>query len=892
MTLPLPNPRRKNLDCSNRSMTSSPARSEETIEEYLTRTPISTLRKAWHRSLLNYPGQLFLAITGIALGIAVVVSIDLAKQSALKAFVQATETLSGNASYRIVGSSGTIDENLYPRLRLDKLPFRFSPKIEGYLKIDRPDGGKLRILGIDPFAGTDLGVLDALSRNSLSETERGKLFRLLTLPGWVIVSKSTAERTHSLTSDRLQIVSAGRPKTLEIAARPEFSDPLEQQAMEDLLLTDIASAQEILELFGRITYIDVIAAGKDVDSARLRLLEERLPDGVELIPYARLNQNAHDLTASFYTNLTALSLLSVIVGMFLVYNTNHFLTVRRRPLIGMLRALGASRTQIFQLAIGESAMLGFAGTLAGLLLGSVLAYGLLDLIGDTINNVYFDLPSPRIQMSAVTFVEGLVLGTVVSVLTAIPPAREAVAVEPHHALARSQLESTARRQTLKSTWFGLVALLAGLLTTFTSGKSIAFGFAGLMLLVLGCALLTPWVLSRSSRGIYPLAHKFFGVLGSLPVRSMNAHLSRTGLAVAALMVAISAAVGVEIMVTSFRNSVSGWLEQRLNADIYISAPTSQALEESPLSERFRSKLARLDGVRSIGSVRRRILQRAHGMDQLSVIEPGPEAASGFHFVSGTANRVWKEFATNDTVIVTESYAYNHNLKTDSTLLLPTDRGPKEFLITGIYTDYNPGPGVISMSRPIYRRYWNDDRYTSLSVYAKPGADLKDLQRKVHGLNDSDRVLEVTERSSILKTSMSVFDQAFAVTDILQWLAATIAFLGVFSVLTTIQFDRVREYGVLRAVGITSNQLAALIAVESSLMGTIAGLLAIPVGVMTALLLVHVINQRSFGWSIGFHVPPETLIQGFLMGILAALLAGLIPAYRMSRTLPADALRND
>ncbi|MGH8550585.1 MAG: FtsX-like permease family protein [Methylococcales bacterium] len=868
-------------------------RSEQAIEAiFVTMGQLSVLRKAWHRYLLDYPGQLILSIAGIALGIAVVVSIDLAKQSALSAFVQATETISGKASYRIVGNSGPIDENLFPKLRLGSLPFRFLPKIEGYVKIDHPSHDKLRILGIDPFEEIDFGSITALNRASLSETESRKMVRILTQPGTVIVSRGTTERFNLENNNQLNIVGAGRKKTLEIAARPEFPDPLEQQAMEDLILTDIASAQEILELFGRISHIDVVARADDIDPAALQSLQQQLPGNVELIPYQRINQNARELTASFYTNLTALSLLSVLVGMFLIYNTINFLTIRRRPLIGLLRALGASRRQIVQLVISESALLGLAGTLTGLLLGSLLAIGLLDLIGNTINNAYFTLPSPRLQLSEAAFFKGLLLGTVVSILTAVPPAKEAVAVEPHQAMARSRLESNTRRQARKSMLFGLAALLAGVVTTLSSEKSVAYGFTGLMLLVSGCALLTPFFLVKLSRSVYPLGYKIFGVLGSLPVRSLNANLSRGGLAVAALMVAISATIGVGIMVTSFRNSVGEWLEQRLSADLYISAVASQTVNNGPLNEGYRVRISRLEGIRSIGSVRRRILQHTGGRDQINVVESGPEVTQGFHFIFGNANRIWKDFETTDTVIVTESYAFNHEIKQGSALNLPTDQGPKEFAVTGIYTDYNPGAGVISMSRSTYRRYWNDEGYSALSVYAEAGTDLKDLQRKLHALSDTGQVLEITERSSILQTSLSVFDQAFAITDILQWLAATIAFLGVFSVLTAIQLDRVREYGVLRAVGITSKQLAILIAAESGLMGSIAGLLAIPVGVMTALVLVYVINQRSFGWSISFHIPPETILQGLLSGIVAALLAGMIPAYRMSRLLPGDALRND
>ncbi|MGR9106000.1 MAG: FtsX-like permease family protein [Gammaproteobacteria bacterium] len=852
---------------------------------------LSVLRRAWHRMLLDYPGQLILALTGIALGIAVVVSIDLAKESALAAFIEATETLSGRASYRIVGDSGTLDERLFPKLRLGALPFRFVPKIEGYVRIDSPNGDKLRILGVDPFSEVGFGSFESLGARSLSKSERRNLVKLLTRPAYAVISRSTAERLHLQAGEDLAILSAGEKKKIRIAALPDFSEPLEEQAMEDLILTDIASAQEILELSGRISYIEVLAAKDHIDPAGLKSLKQQLPLTVELVSYRRIQQNARELTASFYTNLTALSLLSVLVGMFLIYNTVHFLTIRRRSLTGMLRALGASRTQIIYLVLSESALLGFAGTLAGLVLGTLLAHGMLDLIANTIDNVYFTLPKAPLKLSWLAFAKGLGLGTAVSVLSAIPPAREAVAGEAFRALARSGLESQSRRQAITSAVFGMLAAGAGIPAILLSGKSITYGFAGLMLLVLGCALLAPCFLILLGALLYPPMLKLFGMLGALPLRSLKANLSRSGLAVAALLVAISATVGVEIMVASFRISVGAWLEQRLSADLYISAPGATA-QNSPLNEQFRAKIARLEGIRAIGTVRRRTLQQADGPQQLSVYALIPEVTRGFRFLSGSAERIWRDLAVNDAVIVSESYAYHHELKIGSVVTLRTDRGPKEFSVRGIYRDYNPGPGVIGMSHATYRRHWHDPEYSGISIYAQPGTDLKQLKRSLHALSDKGQALEISERSTILKTSLSVFDQAFAVTGILQWLAATIAFLGVFSVLSAIQLDRVREYGILRAIGITSRQLAVLVVAESGLMGAVAGLLALPVGILIATVLIYVINQRSFGWSISFHIPPETLVHGLLSGMIAAVLAGLLPAYRMSRLRPEEALRNE
>lgn len=858
----------------------------------MTTLQLSTIWKAWLRYLLYYPGQLILAVTGIALGVAVVVSIDLAKQSALDAFIQATETISGKASYRIIGHSGAIDEKIYTQLKLSDIPLRFLPKTEGYIKIDNGGGESIRILGIDPFSEPSFGSLQSLVQTSHSESEASDLAKILTEPGYVLISENTAQRLKIKANESLSIIAGGRKKLIKVAATLSFNDPVQQQAMEDLLLTDIASAQEILENFGRISRIDVIVPQIQQDTLALERLRQHLPHGTELINYRQINQNSHNLTASFYTNLSALSLLSFMVGIFLIYNTINFLAIRRRSLIGILRALGASRPQIFQLVTGEAAVLGLGGTLLGLLLGYILAHGLLGLISNTIDNVYFALPTPKLLFSLSVFSKGLVLGTLVSALTAVLPALQATRIEPLQAIVRSKLESYSEQHAFRNLFFGISALIIGVITILASQRSINFGFAGLMLLVFGCAMLTPFFVVVLSRLIYPRIRRIFGVIGSLPLRSLNANLSRSGIAIAALMVAISATIGVQIMVTSFRISVNEWLEKRLGAQLYINIPASNTINDGPLNGAFLSKLYELEGIRSIGTTRIRTIQHAKGFDRINIYDLTRESLEGFNFTAGNSNAIWDLFEKNDTVIITESYAYNHRLGVGSVLELSTDGGRNKFQITGIYADYNPGQGAIAMSRATYRRHWNDDSHSSFAIYTEKDTDLKQLQRQIHSLSDPNYVLTVSERSKIIGLSMQIFDQAFAVTDILQWLAATIAFLGVFSALTAIQLDRVWEYGILRANGITANQLARLITVESSLMGMVAGLLAIPVGAMVAAVLVFVINQRSFGWSINFHLPPEIIVKGLMSGIIAAVLAGLVPSFRMSQLSPAEALRNE
>ncbi len=166
-----------------------------------------------------------------------------------------------------------------------------------------------------------------------------------------------------------------------------------------------------------------------------------------------------------------------------------------------------------------------------------------------------------------------------------------------------------------------------------------------------------------------------------------------------------------------------------------------------------------------------------------------------------------------------------------------------------------------------------------------------LEDRLAGLSSGGGAL-VRPNAALRGEALAVFDRAFAITGALQLLAALVAFVGVLSALLSLQLERGRELGVLRAVGLTVRQLRGAVLLETGLMGAVAGLLAIPTGLTLALVLIYIINRRSFGWTLELHAEPGIFIQALLLAVAAALLAGVYPAIRMGRMLAAEALRGE
>ena len=309
-----------------------------------------------------------------------------------------------------------------------------------------------------------------------------------------------------------------------------------------------------------------------------------------------------EMTRAFSINLKALGLLSLLVGMFLIYNTMTFLVMQRRHLIGSLRLLGVTRQQIFKLVIGEAFLLALVGTLIGLALGIALGHGLLVLISGTIDAIYFRIDAAALMVTPIQIGKAVVLGISATLLAVLPPAFEATRLSPVKVLARSQLESGSRWLIKAVGVVSFILIAAGLVMAMGSGKSINWGLASIFTILFGFGLLTPVVTLMLMRLVEQLFGRFLGIVGCLPIRMVSAEISRTGIAIAALMIAVSATIGMDLMIGSFRQTVAQWLHSSLPADLYVALPGDKITTERSLADhQLKTKIASLDGVEMLSS---------------------------------------------------------------------------------------------------------------------------------------------------------------------------------------------------------------------------------------------------------------------------------------------------
>lgn len=276
-----------------------------------------------------------------------------------------------------------------------------------------------------------------------------------------------------------------------------------------------------------------------------------------------------------------------------------------------------------------------------------------------------------------------------------------------------------------------------------------------------------------------------------------------------------------------------------------------------------------------------------------MFELNAQSKLGFIFKHKKQSRedVWDAFnQQHNNIFVTEPYAYHNNTKLGDKILLRTGQGDLAFKVVAIYADYSGDQGHLAMSRSNYKKYWPDIGFSGIGIYIKQMADIQQLEKQVKQLLKPYQ--SVRSEQAIFQASMQMFEQTFKITEILRLLAASIAFVGVFSALMALQFERTRQLGILRAIGMTPIQIGRIISIETGLMGMIAGLCAVPVGFVMAYVLIFVVYQRSFGWTMAFHFDVLVIVQAILLAVIAALLAGVLPALKMAHTKPAEALRSE
>ncbi len=842
------------------------------------------------RPLFREPVRTSLTILAVALGVAVVLAIDLAGAAATGSFRSSMETLAGENDLE-VRASGGVPESVVGTLATLPYSIRVSPRIEDYAVIAETKKS-LPLIGLDLVAEGSVYAQRDAEKTGVSQIEGGSENVLEHLGDadsiWVGSSAGYKRGDHVelLINDRVR----------NYAVRGIYPD---SNGNESAIVMDLAAAQQALAHYGRVDRILL----KVPETPSLEDWQQRLrgvlPVGVEIRPQGTGTNENRRMLAAFRWNLRLLSYISLVVGAFLIYNTISVSVVRRRPEIGIVRGLGASSSVILSAFVGEAASFGLAGALIGLPLGRFMATGAVRLMAATVESLYVSSRPGTIELNFSSVLLALTIGVGVAVASAYSPAREASQVSPVEAMARGRREYDARVHKGRDLWLALVLGLAAAAASrvpAVAGKPL-LGYLSAILLVAASALAMPAFVDALTSFSSKLLGKLFGVEALLASRSLAASLRRTSVLVGALSTAIAMMTAVGIMVGSFRQSVVLWMSDQLPADLYLRPAGSPAADRHPtISLGLAEEIAKLPGVVAVERLRAYEI-RYQGMpatlasadlNVLDVIRWYPHS----EFLSGRAQQqVLPELRHSNTVVVSEPFSYKHHVKAGDFITLSLGETQASFRVADVYYDYSSERGSIVMDRHTMLQYLPDPAPSNLAIYVSPNAHLETVRAAIEKATAGHRVLMFSNRD-LRAEAIRIFDRTFAITYALEAVAVIVAVMGIAGALLALVIDRRRELGLLRFLGAATGQVRKLILVEAGLLGLLANLAGLALGFALSLVLIFVINKQSFGWTIRFHWPVEILLGALTVVYGATVLAGLYPAQVAVRLNPLEVVHEE
>jgi putative ABC transport system permease protein len=835
------------------------------------------------RPQVLHPRSAMLSVASITMGVAVFLSITIANRSAVESFSNAFAQITGKADLEL---RGELPEEILPLVQGDSGVAAATPLIESMVTLPDFPGESLRLVGIDPFtAGSFLAI-----KPEFAQGDQGGLSEWLGDKPVIAAGKAFLQRHHLERGAEVRLLGSGAPKKVRLG----FEIGNDTADVDGhVAAMDIAAAQEWLGSRGKLNAILISLKHKEDQQVVADRLKKIIPQGAIIEPPARRTKQVEIMLSAFRMNLTALSLVSLLVGIFFVANTAAAAVIRNRISLGILRAIGMGRESILWLTLIEAAFCGMVGSMLGIVLAPLLASFLAAPVAQTVTALYLPVFSRAGWPTPGEAFAGMVAGVGASLLAAIIPARAASAVDPTRVLHPGAAPEIFTVPTFKLALGGVVFLGGAALSSMGALHGWALlGFAAAFLLLLGCSLFVPLVMQLAAtlmRRSRLLNHPVIRMAVVQVIRSIH----RTAPTIAALAAAVAMMVGISVMIYSFRGSVIAWTNKTLTADLFIAPAANELLGLAhTLPEGAAAWWGARPEVKEVGTFREYEVRSIHDEQVTLGVVSGP-ARGNIDFLHGGGERKTQALFRGEGVVLSESLARRLKLSPGDTLSVQSPCGTISLRVLDLYRDYTRDRGTALIGAERFREVWGDQGIHSLAIEFCPGIP----QEKIESINASfkkafggSEAFACYSNRTLKARIVEIFNQTFAVTSVLRTISIAVAIGGVMLTLGMLVMERTRELGVLRSMGASENQILRMILAEATMIGLLASGVGMVSGAGLALVLTWVINKAFFGWSIDLSFPWWELASIPIWMTGSALLAGLLPARKAAKIPPARALR--
>ncbi len=802
---------------------------------------------ALNARLAHQRGRALLSVAGIALGVALGFGVQLVNRAAVDDLAAAVRAVAGTADLEVRGARAGFPEALYAKIaRLPGVALA-SPALDlqaGVAGTERT----LRVLGVD--------VLRAARMHPRLFAGLGQGARLALLePDSVLLSAGAARELGLKKGGPIALVVGLERVELRVAGvLPAAALP------GRAALTDVATAQWRLGRLGELNRIDLRLAPGVAREAMRERIAALLPAGSYVVPVETAAADSADPSRAYRVNMNVLALVALFTGGFLVFSAQALEVARRRGEHALLRVLGLPRRGVARLVLIEAAVVGLAGSALGLALGWGLAKLALRFSGADLGAGFFRGVSPELAFDWRMALAYLAAGSAIALAGAALPALDAARRPPARALKAG--DEQAMFGSLVSAWPGLALLAAGALMTRLGpvGGLPLFGYAAIACVLLGGIALMP----RLAQAVFDALPPPRRVPAALALEQLRGAPGQAMVSLAAIVASFSLMVAMAIMVASFRESVSDWLDRVLPADFYFR--TTQSGDTAYLDPAFERavlalpQIARAEFMRTsrvaLDARRPPVALLARDLPRAGVEQTYPLVGARYEPRAGDPPPAWVNEA------VAEIYGYTPGKRIE----LPLAGARHPFVVAGVWRDYARQQGAIIIERGEYAKLTGDRRANDAALWVTRGARVDGAVAALRAL-PGGRQLEISTPGEIRSASLRIFDRSFAITYAIEAVAVLVGMFGLSSSLGAIVLARRREFGMLRHLGMTRGQIGAMLAAEGGLLALLGAAAGMLVGFAIGEILIHVVNRQSFNWGMETHLP-----YGMLASLTAVLIA--------------------
>ncbi len=827
-----------------------------------------------------------LTIAGIVLGVAVFVGMHTANQSVLAAFNHTIDRIAGKTELEVTSGETGFSEDVLEAVQSAPAVRVAVPIIETVVDSRIVGEGSLLILGVDMTGDRSLRDYD-LESGDEAVVDDPLVF--LAQPDSLILTKEFADKNRFAVGSQITLGTVLGDRRFTVRGIMKSSG-LSSAFGGNLAIMDIYASQK---MFGRGRTFDridlAVKEGHTIADTQAGL-RQLLGPGYQVDPPAARGQQFEAMTAAYSMMVSISSLFALFIGMFIIYNSFAIAVTQRRAEIGILRALGATRRQIRWLFLGESAVTGLIGSLAGALVGLLIARGVAASIGNLVADVYgVAQRTDAVAASPALVLLALLIGVSTSIVAAVIPARQAARVDPVQALQKGKYqvlsEGEGRVRLVLAAILGSVSLIC----LVAGGSRIVF-YVGYVLVIVVALLLSPLVSLLLAHALRPLLSWIRPVEGALAADSLIQSPRRTSASVAAVMLSLALVVAFAGMARASYNSIIDWMDTTLNPDLFVMPAQDIVVRNLRFPPEMAPELAALPGVSRVQMVRdARIVFR--GAPVMIVATEMTSLAETIHRrpVEGDSTEMYRLAAAGRGVMVSDNLAELHGLRLNDVLEIPAPHGVIRLPIVAIVVDYSDQLGTILMDRSVFVRYWHDDSVNVFRLYLAPGAGVPEVKRRILERYAGARQVFVLTNRELKTYILRITDQWFSLASVQIAVAVLVAILGIVNTLTVSITDRRRELGVLRAVGGLHGQIRRTIWMEALSIGVLGLVLGYALGAVNLYYILQIVHHDIAGLRLDYEFPLTVTAALVPTMLAAAFIAAIWPAESAVRGSLVEAL---